>query len=361
MEKPLIVRGMKILHIKAGGTQGGAEIFSLDAIKSLHERGIEQHVICKPNAETIAALEARNIPYTLLGFKRLTKWFEQKTILRVIKDFQPDLIHSWMRRASSFIPARLDVPVLGWFGGPYDIKNYKTCDYYMGVTRDVVAHINDSTGMPDRAFVGHTFGTLDEDPPITRADIGVPDGVKMVLLLSRMHWTKAIDTLLYAAQKCSDDVHFVLAGDGPDMEKFQAMANDLGLRERVHFLGWRTDRLALLRITDICALPSRSESFGTVIAESWYAGVPLVASKADGARQYVTHDSDGLLCEIDDVDGLVTQLERALNDDALCKTIVAGGIKTYNELFSKEIVTDKLISDYTHMIKTGKPLDKKAA
>lgn len=336
---------MKILHIIAGAPQGGAETFCFDAIKSLHEQGVEQHVICRPHDNFVNILNDKNIPRTHIGFNRFTKPFEQQTIQKTLNAFNPDLIHCWMSRASSYAPRKTDKPVLGWFGGYYDLKNYKNCDFYMGVTRDIVTHIGKETGTPDKAYLVHTFGTLDEDTPVKRADFNIPEDAKLVLLLSRMHWKKGIDTLLSAAQTLKD-THFLLAGDGPDLQKFKDMAKDMGVSDRAHFPGWRNDRAALLAISDVCVLPSRYEPFGTVIAEAWYGQTPLVATKAAGAKQYVTHDKDGLLCEIDDIDGLTTQLDRALNDKKLRKTLVNGGTKTYNALFSKDVVTKALLDAY---------------
>lgn len=349
---------MKILHIIAGAQRGGAETFCLDAIKSLHEQGVEQFVLCRPHDHFIKALEERGIQYIPLTFNRFRKWKEQKLIADAIGRFTPDLVHCWMNRAATFMPAGMDVPVLGWFGGYYDLKNYKNCDFYMGVTRDIRRHIIDETGKPDRSFCVHTFGTLEEDAPVTRADFDVPEDGKTVLLLSRMHWKKGVDTTLEAAQKLDKNIYFLLAGDGPDLEKFKKMAVDMGVADNVRFLGWRDDRSALLNIADVCILPSRYEPFGTVIAEAWYAGVPLVATKADGAKHYVTHESDGLLLEIDDAEMLAKHIDTAIKDEDMRKTLIENGKKTYNELFSKEIVTKSLIEAYETMIKMGKDSEK---
>jgi glycosyltransferase involved in cell wall biosynthesis len=128
----------------------------------------------------------------------------------------------------------------------------------------------------------------------------------------------------------------------------------LGLDERVRFLGWRHDRASLLEKASVCTLPSRYEPFGTVIAESWFSGVPLVAAKAAGANQYVTHEFDGLLCEIDDVDGLAEQLRRALQDHDLRTRLIENGKTTYQTLFSRNVVIKSLIEAYEKIIALGK-------
>jgi glycosyltransferase involved in cell wall biosynthesis len=69
-----------------------------------------------------------------------------------------------------------------------------------------------------------------------------------------------------------------------------------------------------------------------------------------GAKHYVHDEQDGLLVEIDDCDGLVIALDRALNDKALRAKIVKGGQETYKRLFSRDAVIATLIESYKDMI-----------
>lgn len=340
----------------AGSETGGAETFCLDAVKALHDAGVTQHVICRPHPAMLAALRERSISFDTMAFSHFD-WLTgrgRRLVRRAIGRFKPDAIHSWMGRASSFVPADTGgVPVLGWFGGYYDLKRYRHCDFYAGVTRDIVRHIGEKSGAPERSFLIHTFGTLEPSTPVSRADFNIPEGAATVLLLSRMHWKKGVDTLLQAAREL-DGVYFLLAGDGPEFEKYKEMAQTLGVADRVRFLGWRNDRAALLGIADVCTLPSRYEPFGTVIAEAWFAGVPLVAAKAAGAKQYVTHGKDGLLCEIDDASGLAGNLRAALYDKKLAADLVRNGKATYEGLFSRAVVTQTLLETYQKIIAAGK-------
>ena len=185
---------------------------------------------------------------------------------------------------------------------------------------------------------------------IKKSDYGISETSKIILLLSRMHWKKGVDLLIEAAAKMDDELVFLLAGDGPEIDTYKAQAKALNLEHRVIFAGWCTDRLGLLSIADVCVLPSRYEPFGIVIAESWFARVPLVATKAAGAKHYVHDEQDGLLVEIDDCDGLVIALDRALNDKALRAKIVKGGQETYKRLFSRDAVIATLIESYKDMI-----------
>lgn len=340
---------MKLLHIIAGAETGGAETFCLDALKALHDQGVEQAIITRRHPAYIEAAASRGIACYEMRFSPLLKILERQRINLIIKQEQPDLIHAWMNRAASFTPPQKTIPVLGWFGGYYDLKNYSACNFYMGVTRDIVRHIGEASGKADRTYLGHTFGTLEECPPVTKTDYGIPEDKKLVLLLSRMHWKKGVDLLLEAARNMPDS-YFLLAGDGPELTKYKAMAEKFGLGERAIFPGWCENRLALLKLADVCCLPSRYEPFGTVIAEAWFAGTPLVATRADGARQYVTDKEDGLLVDIDDRDGLIEALNTALKDKKMARRIIDGGTQSYEKLFSRDVVIDTMIKSYNDMI-----------
>ena len=81
-----------------------------------------------------------------MSFNRYLKPFQRRRINAIIAAEKPDLIHSWMNRGASFTPRQADIPVLGWFGGYYNLKNFTACDFYMGVTRDIVRHIGEASG-----------------------------------------------------------------------------------------------------------------------------------------------------------------------------------------------------------------------
>ena len=344
---------MRILHLIAGAAHGGAETFAIDAILALKERGVEQFVLCRPHDNFLRPLREAGILYETLTFSRWKKWWEREVIRRRIKTYAPDLVHCWMTRPAEFMPKGSGVPVLGWSGSDFKMKYFTACDYFMGITRGIFETLKEQTGHPDRVFLGHTFGTLKEDPPLSREEFGIPANKPVILLLARMHPIKGVDTLLYAALKV--DAFFLLAGTGPELETYRALAKDLGLDSRVCFTGWRNDRSALLDLADVLALPTRGDAFGTVMAEAWSKSVPVVVTKADGPRQYVEHGVNGMLSEIDDVDGLAKNLNAVLGDEALRSRLIAEGTRTYETLFSKEVVMSKLLQTYEEIIRRGVP------
>jgi glycosyltransferase involved in cell wall biosynthesis len=345
---------MKILHVIAGAATGGAETFCLDAIAALAERGIEQRVICRPHAQATAQLDVADVPYEPLSFTPAARLVGGPAkIQREARAWRADLVHAWMSRAASFVPPAMPCPVIGWLGGYYNLKYFKTADYLIGVTPKIREYLLQHGIPPQRAFVCHTFGTLPESPPVSRASLGVPDGALLLLVLSRLHRKKGIDTAIRALAHLPQ-THLCVAGEGPDRAKHESLARELGLIERVHFLGWRTDRKALLEACDICLLPSRYEPFGTVIAEAWSMRRPLVAALADGAQQYVREGENGAVFPIDDAEALARCVTEIAADPGLAARLVENGYRDYRAQFSREIVIDRLLDIYRTVIDAGR-------
>ena len=349
---------MRILHIMASNANGGAETYSTDVMLSLHNAGVEQCVVMHKKAPRFIELREAGLrlaPRVLsIPFLPLQKL----RIRRLISEERPDVVHCWMRRAATLVgrnaggdrdlsasnPGRAR-HTIGWFGGYYDPAKFKSCDHFVGVTRDIVKHMIQH-GVPEsRAAFIPTFPDITQAPAIDRASVNTAPDAKVALALSRLHPKKGLDTLL-AALKDVPGCILWLAGEGPLHSKLEAQARELGVMERVRFLGWRTDRAALLRAADVCVLPSRYEPFGTVILEAWAAKTPLVACASAGPAATIEDDVTGLLTPIDDVPALAGALRRALDDENLRSDLVANGYAAYLKGYTREAVTRQWIDYY---------------
>lgn len=345
---------MNVLHVIAGAEVGGAETFAQDAIVALAGRGVRQRVIARPWPAAMARYAAAGVPAVGLGFNHLDRLLMASRRIRAeAAAFGADLVHAWMSRAASFVPRAMPCPVLGWFGDLYDMKYFRSADACVGVTPDIAAYIRNQGVPQDRVFMVNTFGTMPEAAAVSRASLDTPADAIAVLVLSRMHAVKGIDTMLRALAAVPGP-YLWLAGDGPARAEYERLAQTLGLGDRVRFLGWRRDRRALLEACDIVALPSRYEPFGTVIVEAWAMRRPLLATLADGARQYVTDGQTGVTCAIEDVAGLAAGLRRLSGDPALRAHLAEAGYAAYLAGFTREIVTDRLIACYEACIRLGK-------
>jgi hypothetical protein len=344
---------LRVLHAIAGAEFGGAETIAQDTIAALADSGVEQRVIARPWQIAAQRFAAARVPLTPFQFSLWDRLRGGAVIQREAATFRADIVHAWMSRAASFVPVALPCPAAGWFGGYYDLKYYRRCDFHLGMTRDIVAYLVRSGVPENRAFEIHSFGTLVDAPATDRAALATPEDAPLVLVMARLHEKKGIDTILAALVACPG-VHLWIAGEGPERTKYQTLCHRLGLDDRVRFLGWRTDRAALYRAADIVALPSRYEPFGTVITEAWAAMRPLVATRAAGANAYVSDDSDGLLVPIDDPPALTRAIMRLVGDKNLRERLAQGGWQAYRRGFTKEAVVESLLDAYGAMQRIGK-------
>lgn len=347
---------MKVLHVIAGAPVGGAETFAQDAILSLAEQGVEQVVITRPHPIALERYAAAGIRVTPRTFGLTDRLLGAPAIRQQAEALGADIVHAWMSRAASVVPPAMPCPVIGWFGDYYKLSNFKRCDHFLAVTPDIVRYILAEGARPHRAGLVNTFGTLPDAPKVDRASLDTPADAPVILVLSRMHAVKGVDTILHALTEVAG-AYLWLAGDGPETARYQALSQSLGLADRVRFLGWRTDRKALLEACDICALPSRYEPFGTVIVEAWATRRPLAAAAAAGARQYVVDGANGLLSSIDDAPALADNLRRLIAQPELRARLVEGGYADYQRTFTRERVTARLIAYYQRAIALG-PLSK---
>ena len=136
-----------------------------------------------------------------------------------------------------------------------------------------------------------------------------------------------------------------LVGDGPERASLERLAGELGIRERVEFLGHREDVPALLQSMTVFVLPSVSEGLSNTLLEAMAAGAAIVASDVGGNREIVEHESSGLLFESEDLQGLTGALQRLINDPALRTRLSDAAVARVHEQFSLE----GMLRMYEHM------------
>jgi len=146
------------------------------------------------------------------------------------------------------------------------------------------------------------------------------------------------------------DVYLWLAGDGPLKDELQKEAQNLGISDRVKFLGWRNDRAALLLAADMCVFVSRDEPFGTVFVQSWANKTPVIVSDAQGPKQFCEDGDDCLMVERDNTQQLTAAIKRIKEDNVLQMQLVNRGYQRYLNEFTKQKSVEKYLEFYADII-----------
>ncbi len=133
-------------------------------------------------------------------------------------------------------------------------------------------------------------------PPrdVLRAELAL-DG-RVLAFAGRLGPQKSVGTALEALARV-DEVALVIAGDGPDRAALERRARELGLEERVRFLGAvpRDQVLRIFRAADASLLPSAWENFPHTVVEALAVGCPVIATAVGGVPEVVRDGVNGLL------------------------------------------------------------------
>ena len=176
-----------------------------------------------------------------------------------------------------------------------------------------------------------------------RSDYDTPDGVPLFLALGRFHENKAFDVLL-DAMSAVPGAYLWLAGEGPLRNELMAQAEQLGIKERVRFLGWRMDVVSLMASVDALVCPSRHEPLGNVVIEAWARRLPVIAARASGPAALIDDGANGLLVPIDDAAALAAAMAKLGHEPALAAHLAEGGREAYLRQFSQQAVVAQYLA-----------------
>jgi glycosyltransferase involved in cell wall biosynthesis len=135
--------------------------------------------------------------------------------------------------------------------------------------------------------------------------------------VARLHKQKDHDTLLNAFAKLLDEhwqTKLLLCGDGPRKKELQRLADQLGIAEKVLFLGRRSDINEILKITDVFVLPSRFEGMSNALLEAMAMARPCVVSDIPENTELITDEKNGLAFTVEDSSDYRRQLQYMLEN-----------------------------------------------
>lgn len=348
---------MKILQVMAGNDHGGAETAFVDMCIAMHEAGMNIEVATRDNPVRIPQLEKAGLKVHTLPFGGPIDVFTPWKLARIIKSFQPVIVQTWMARATAKTPNWTSTKtqqrylVVSRLGGYYKIKNFKSSDYFNTITPDIKRHLVENGVDESRVCAINNFAETEENvTPLAKADLGIPDDAPMLVCLGRLHVNKAYDILIKALVDLPH-VYAAIAGEGPAREELEKLAAEKGVADRIKFLGWRTDRAALLRAADICVFASRIEPFGTVFAQAWAEKTPVIVSDADGPRQFCYDGEDCLMVPKNDSGALRDAIARLLEDKDLQQKLTTRGHERYLAEFTKEKTVSAYLEYFVDILK----------
>lgn len=155
------------------------------------------------------------------------------------------------------------------------------------------------------------------------------EGDVFVVTTSRLTEKNGIDDVIKALQFLPSEVKFLIAGVGEDEHMLRALAERIGVRDRVWFLGLfgHQDLPTLLRVSDIFIRASRSEGFGISFIEAMAAGLPVIATPVGGIPDFIDDRQTGLFTCADNPKDIAEKIQELCDHPELRDHIALEGQK----------------------------------
>lgn len=158
---------------------------------------------------------------------------------------------------------------------------------------------------------------------------------RLLIHLSNFRPVKRVIDVVEIFARVSREVpsHLLLVGDGPDRSQAEMLAFQLGIRDRVHFVGKQESVSELLPLADLMLMPSELESFGLAALEAMACRVPAIATRVGGVPELIDDGATGFLFPVGDVDGMAECAVRLFQDDQRLQAVGAAARQTAQDRF----------------------------
>jgi len=359
----------KILFVIDGLEFGGGErVFQQLAIGLKERFGI--FIAATPAGKFEEGIKKINVKFYPVDMSSRFYLKPIQQLKGVIENEKIDLMHSQGARADYFarIAGRnirslhnvctVAMPVEGFDVGPLRRMIYRKIDSFTEkyvekfiVVSDILKQmLVQKRGIPaGRTMRIYNGIELEHYCPDTgngqaRRELGVSDDVPLVGAVGRMVWQKGFEFLIRAIPEVVQavpDAKFIFVGDGPLKDQLIVKSEQLNVRSRIIFAGFRSDLKEILSAMNLLVIPSLLEGFPMVTLEGMAMAKPIVATKIDGINEQITSGESGILVPPRNPIALAEAILKLIHDKELSKRL---GRSARNKV-EKEFSVEKMIAE----------------
>ena len=375
MERPLTIA------IICHPTIGGSGVVAAELGMALAQRGHEVHVVSYVRpvrvAESQARLHFHEVPvtrYPLFKYPPYTLALATK-LARLAREQPIDILHAHYaipHAISAYLCKQMlgegapkivttlhgtDITLMGLDESFYDITRFslQQSDGVTAVSSYLAQETHRLFCTDCPAEVIYNFIDLDRFSPARanpdlRARYACTDEA-LLGHLSNFRWVKRPQDVIRTFHRVAQQLpaRLLMIGDGPDRETAERMADELGVGDRVYFLGSDNDVEQLLPLLDLFLLPSEQESFGLAALEAMACGVPVIASNVGGLPELVEEGRSGYLLPLRDVEAMSARAIEVLSNRDLHSTLKQGA-RARAEDFAREGIIDRYEAYYRKVL-----------
>jgi L-malate glycosyltransferase len=183
-----------------------------------------------------------------------------------------------------------------------------------------------------------------KDCSCLKKEYKIRDDEKVIIHVSNFRPVKRVPDVVRSFAKISKhvDAKLLLLGDGPEYSTVCRLVKELGIQDKVLFLGNQKHVSDFLSISDLMMLLSEKESFGLVLLEAMACQVPVIGTRAGGIPEVIADGETGYICEIGDIDTIASRAVEILTNCQLHETMANNSFNRAKTYFSQE----KIVSEY---------------
>lgn len=203
----------------------------------------------------------------------------------------------------------------------------------------------------DTAEYTRRLGTID-----AKRALGLPTDGVLVGGVGRLSPEKGFDTLIRSTAELvrqGRNLRLVLVGEGDDRTRLEALASELGLRDRIRFAGWQSDVRPYFEAMDIFALSSLREGLPNVLLEAMALGIPVVATRIAGVPRIVRDGRNGTLIEPGRGEALTRAIDELSRNAGLRESFGTAGRETVSSRYSFARRMARLAQSYDELLSTS--------
>lgn len=358
---------LSVLQVATGfPSWGGTELHILNLSDQLQRRGYNVTVACRPGCWVEERAQQMALPTVAIRVMRQQDWQDFGRLRAVLREKKVDVLHvhwSLDMIVPGFAAMREKVPVRVMSRHmPYPFKNRLGSYMYSKLFTRMVTVSNSvrntlvGCGIPPsqvevihhgtdvQSFAHTTLSVKD-----ARRSLGVADDCVAVGIVGRIAPEKGHHVLLQAAQLLRDryPVQYVVIGSGPDEAKMRENVQQMGLDDRVLFVGFRDDVNNAMSALDIVTVPSTwNEPCSAVVQQAMALSKPVVGTRVGGTPEMVRDGETGLLVAPSDANALAGAIAQLAGDAYLRRQMGAAGREVVEAEFSLRAMTDKIENLY---------------
>lgn len=186
------------------------------------------------------------------------------------------------------------------------------------------------------------FDNINIDRNKKREELEIPEGAVVLLTIGEMIKRKNHETALRAlAQLKNDNYIFLICGRGVLENHLKSIAVDLGIDDKVRFLGFRNDISEICIASDIFVFPSYQEGLPVSVMEAMSAGLPVIGSRIRGNTDLIKDGNGGFLHETEDYVSIAKSIDKVIEDESLRAKM---SVSNKNEVkkYDKKVIKDRM-------------------